>query len=334
VPEASRLAPPSEIDRSGAPIVPETDVPRCEVCGRDDFVDAAYGYDYELITCRNEWRFVRCSGCGHIWLNPRPADEALAVIYPSSYYAYNYETISPLARRGKEFLDRRKLGKILSYCAELPKTYLDVGCGDGRYLEVMARRGVDRRSLYGLELDAETVSLLQQRGLQVSCQRVENCDFDEGSFDLITMFHVIEHVDHPREVVQRLARWLRPGGVLALETPNTDSLDARLFREGTWGGYHIPRHWHLFNPEAFRTLVRSTGLDVEALRYETGHSFWMYSFHHVIRYGRRPRIKLATAFDPLKSVVPLIGFTGFDRLRSMLGAKTSAMLLIAKKPAS
>jgi 2-polyprenyl-3-methyl-5-hydroxy-6-metoxy-1,4-benzoquinol methylase len=146
------------------------------------------------------------------------------------------------------------------------------------------------------------------------------------------MFHVIEHVESPRAVVQRLVRWLRPGGVLALETPNTESMDARIFRSGTWGGYHIPRHWHLFNPSTFRSLLESEGLIVEAVKYETGHAFWMYSLHHKLRYARRPKARLARFFDPFKSVLPLAAFTAFDRARSLVGAKTSAMLFIARKP--
>jgi hypothetical protein len=55
---------------------------------------------------------------------------------------------------------------------------------------------------------------------------------------------------------------------------------------------------------------------VQTIRYQTGHSFWMYSFHHALRYGEHSRCRLAHAFDPLASVAPLIGFTGFDRQRA------------------
>jgi hypothetical protein len=133
-------------------------------------------------------------------------------------------------------------------------------------------------------------------------------------------------------VVERLAEWLRPGGVLALETPNTDSLDARLFADGYWGGYHIPRHWHLFKPETMTSMLESVGLQVEAVQFQTGHAFWMYSLHHRLRYGAKPKPRLAKWFDPLESVLPLVAFTGFDRARATVGARTSAMLHIARKP--
>jgi SAM-dependent methyltransferase len=329
------LQTPPEIAASGAPEVAEVRVDVCDVCGSTAFHEIAAGYDYELLTCTNRWHYVKCDDCGMVWLNPRPAVDALATIYPPTYYAYNYDQLSPIARKGKEALDALKLRSILAVGGgATPTKYLDVGCGDGRYLEIMATKGVPRSDLYGLELDERIVGELQAKGFNAHCERVESStSIPEGAFDLITMFHVIEHVASPREVVQRLFEYLKPGGVLAMETPNIDSLDARLFAKGTWGGFHIPRHWYLFDPSTFRRLATDAGLDVTGIKYQTGHAFWSYSLHHRLRYGAHPRHRAARFFDPLTSVPPVLAFTAFDRARSMVGAKTSAMLLLAKKPA-
>lgn len=333
MPDPTGPQPPAEIAASGAPLVAEHPVPACDVCGGTETEPVAWGYDFELLTCRNRWRFVRCDACGHVWLDPRPDVDALDVIYPPTYYAYNYDAISPVARKAKELLDARKLAGILRSSGATPSAYLDVGCGDGRYLEVLARRGLPRSSLYGLELDERTVAGLRDRGFQAHCERVETTiRFADGSLDLITMFHVIEHVASPRAVVERLASWLTPGGVLALETPNIDSLDARLFRRGTWGGFHIPRHWHLFSRSTLTRLLESVGLEVVSVRYQPGHAFWMYSLHHELRYRDRPRPRLARAFDPFRSVPPLAAFTAFDVARAAIGARTSAILVVARKP--
>jgi hypothetical protein len=131
----------------------------------------------------------------------------------------------------------------------------------------------------------------------------------------------------------RVAEWLEPGGIVAVETPNLDSLDRRLFTDGFWGGYHIPRHWHLFTPETLERLLRAAGLEPVATAYQTGHSFWMYSVHHRLRYGPEPRPKLARRFDPFGGVVVLAAVTAFDLARAALGARTSAMLMVARRPA-
>ncbi len=311
-------------------------VESCAVCGSREWSPFADGFDYELRTCRNRWHFVACSSCDHVRLHPRPRADTLGVIYPSNYYAYNYDTqVSPLARMAKAWLDRRKFAGILTHLARPPRNYLDVGCGNGRFLDLMAERGLPPERLYGLELDQPTVDRLKARGYQAFCERVEECqDIPAGSIDLATMFHVIEHVDRPDAVIRHLADWLAPGGVLALETPNLNSWDARLFRDHYWGGYHIPRHWHLFTPDTLAKLLTAAGLDVVTVEYQTGHSFWLYSIHHRLRYGAPPHPGLAAHFNPMGgSLLALAAATGFDKIRGALGVPTSAMLLIARKPA-
>jgi 2-polyprenyl-3-methyl-5-hydroxy-6-metoxy-1,4-benzoquinol methylase len=332
--EAWRLNPaPEEFLRVNSPLIETEPVPQCSVCGNSEFTEFAVGFDYELLTCKNAWRFVRCSTCRHVWLNPRPAVKTLPVIYPPTYYAYNYGKINPVARNAKEWLDRRKIQKIIDVHQGSLRTYLDIGCGDGRFLRVLEKLGVPRSGLYGLELDQSVVNQLHESGYpHVFCERVEDCSsIPEGSLDLVTMFHVIEHVDDPAAVVRQIYGWLSPGGTFALETPNVDSLDARLFQPTYWGGYHIPRHWHLFAPDTIARLLTNNGFEVVATAFQTGHSFWMYSLHHLLRYGHGSHPRAGQWFDPMKSLFGLAGFTAFDLLRGRFGAKTSAMLVLGRK---
>ena len=278
---------------------------------------------------------VRCLACDHVWLNPRPAVGSLGVIYPAHYYAYNFATrVHPIAVRGKAWLDRRRMAAIVSRLGKTPTSYLDVGCGDGRFLRTMERAGVSRDQLYGLELDRGVAGRLRSEGFQVDCARVEDATLvADGTLDLVTMFHVIEHVDRPVATVEKLARWLAPGGLLAVETPNRESADARLFRRTFWGGYHFPRHWNLFTTEGVAGMLERAGLTVRGVVYQTGHSFWLYSIHHWLRYGPLGMPRLARVFDPIGALVPLVLATGVDKLRAALGFRTSAVLLLAEKRA-
>ena len=325
---------PSPVDRPGSPVIPVFAVPACMVCGESRSTMIAQGYDYEIQTCANLWSVWRCARCGASRLDPRPDVSALPVIYPSSYYSYAMsETLSPFVLWGKGVLDRLKFGAILRALRNPPRSFLDIGCGDGHYLKLIAKMGVAPDRIFGIELGASQA--LRESGFRIFDRRVEECDeIASRSLDLVTMFHVIEHVADPVLVLRRVCDWLSDEGILALETPNMDALDARLFRKSWWGGYHFPRHWVLFDPASIRTAIESAGLEIVSVRYQTGHSFWLYSFHHALRYnGRFPMPRLARLFDPLRSKLMLALFTALDILRRAVGMKTSAMLILARRKA-
>lgn len=318
---------------SRVPPVATEDVFACPLCGQSRYARYASGYDYELLTCGNEWQFVQCEGCTHVWLTPRPAVSALSTIYPPHYYAYNFTTrVHPVAVAAKTWLDDRKLRSIFRSSGARPASYLDVGCGSGRMLRSAKRYGIPSAGIHGLELDDAVVASLRAEGYDVWSERVEQCDkIPEASLDVCTMFHVIEHVDDPAAVLRKLASWVRPGGVLAVETPNIDSLDRRLFADGYWGGYHIPRHWNLYTAGTLERHLRETGFEPFATIYQTGHAFWMYSFHHWLLYEGKPWPRLARLFDPFQGLPLLATFTLFDKVRAALGMKTSAVLVLARR---
>lgn len=321
-------------DRAGGPVIPVFAVPACVVCGESRSTMIAQGHDYEMQTCANLWSVWKCVGCGASRLDPRPDLSALPVIYPSNYYSYAMsDTLSPFVLWGKGVLDRWKFGGILRALQRPARSFLDVGCGDGHYLALMAKSGVARDRIFGIELGAS--KKLRESGFSIFDGRVEECDsIAPNSLDLVTMFHVIEHVADPVLVLSRIHGWLSQDGILALETPNIDSLDARLFRRSWWGGYHFPRHWVLFDPVSIAKALEQAGLEVVSIRYQTGHSFWLYSFHHALRYNSRlPMPRLARLFDPLRSKVMLILFTALDIVRRAIGMKTSAMLILARRKA-
>lgn len=304
----------------------------CTVCGARGWREEGLASDFEYETCSNVWAYRSCSGCGHVQIHPLPAPETLRVIYPPTYYSYVMEdTVHPLALRVKQWLDRSKFRGIVEHLPRAVTSYLDVGCGDGRYLQMMIDSGADRSRVYGVELDARAVGTARAQGLQVLESRIEDAaELSSGAFDLITMFHVIEHVERPDRVILRLKELLAPGGILAIETPNFACIDARLARRRFWGGYHAPRHWHVFTTESLRRLLTRSGLTVQRVRYQTGHAFLLWTLHHWLKYGRRmPR--LAAWAHPLKNVPLLALATGFDLMRIALGFRTSAMLMVAQK---
>ena len=153
------------------------------------------------------------------------------------------------------------------------RAVLDIGGGDGRELAVL--READTRVGYTavVDLDEASASAAQARGHEYFCTRVE--DFrTERRFDLVMLQNLIEHVADPVGVLSNLAELLSPTGVIFVRTPNHDSIDARLFRNRSWTGYHCPRHWVLFDKPSFERAVTTAGLATTQFRYIQGASFW------------------------------------------------------------
>ena len=306
----------------------------CCVCGSDQAAEVASGQDYEYETTAQVFHFTRCISCGHLFLNPRPAIEELPAIYPPDYYSYNYnQAVHPVARSAKDWLDERKARRWLRNVATKAPRFLDVGCGDGRYLRLFQSWGVPKGQLWGTELDARVVEKLQGEGFQVRKGAIEAvqdlpCEF----FDLIVMLQVIEHVADPAAVVAKLEKLLSPSGVLVIETPNVESLDFHLFQRRYWGGYHFPRHWNLFTPKTLNRLLKHASLQLVEISYLPAHTFWVYSIHHTVKYKYGFRT-LARLLNPFRNVPLLAMATGFDLLRAALGSATSNMQVVVRKAA-
>jgi hypothetical protein len=145
--------------------------------------------------------------------------------------------------------------------------------------------------------------------------------------DLFVLNQVIEHVPHPDRLLTMLASALAPGGHIALETPDTDGLDARWFAGRYWGGYHIPRHMVLFNQRNLRTLVERCGLQVIESARLASPAFWVQSLRNRLSESRVPQLAPFCTLDN----APLVAlFTVFDRLAAPI-AGTSNQRLVARR---
>lgn len=306
------------------------------MCESSEASQVATGLDFEYFSCDDSFAMHQCKLCGNIYLNPRPTQDELSVIYPSTYYSYNYsDAVHPLARMAKDFLDSRKIRKWVSFLKKKTDLcVLDVGCGDGRYLKLLhERHGVPKDQLFGVEMSEKQIACLNSdgfRGFYGTLSEVAGA-LKHNQFDLIVLLQVLEHLPEPLKDMQTLAGMLRPGGVLIVETPNTNSVDFKLFKRRYWGGYHFPRHWNLFNESVLKKICDSVELKVVAFNYLPAQTFWIYSLHNAI--VDHPQTKwMARFLNPFQNIVLLCIFTAFDIIRAGLGFKTSNIQLIATRP--
>jgi len=247
------------------------------------------GIDFEYGTCANEFHFVRCRGCGHHYLREVPAPAELTTIYPAHYGNYESGRSRSLTFRVKTSLDRRWL-RGLTRNEVPPRAVLDVGCADGRMLELCREVFPEAERLEGAEISEQAARAARARGHTVHIGSIEDIELRPGTYDLILLQQVIEHVYAPDRVCRKLAEALRPGGLVVFETPTTDCLDFRLFHRRFWGGYHFPRHFHLLSESSLRALCQRAGLEWVSTSYRPQPVHWAWTLHHYLRAHSWPAV--------------------------------------------
>jgi 2-polyprenyl-3-methyl-5-hydroxy-6-metoxy-1,4-benzoquinol methylase len=161
---------------------------------------------------------------------------------------------------------------------------LDVGCGNGEYLDNMRRAGWE---VTGVEPDEESVRMGRSHfGLEIHHGVLEDVCLPEGTFDVITMQHVVEHLSDPVQTLQSAYSLLRPGGRLVVVTPNVDSLARRLFSRH-WASWDPPRHLFLFSNRTLRRALTEAGFNVRKAWTPTRTARWVVQVSRQIRrYGK------------------------------------------------
>jgi 2-polyprenyl-3-methyl-5-hydroxy-6-metoxy-1,4-benzoquinol methylase len=215
-----------------------------------------------------------CKRCGYVFNNPRPTLAALIAFY-SQPAKYDHWLAEEPAR---DTLWRRRL-KLFQPIAK-PGSLLDVGAGIGQFLAI-ARAYFSE--VCGTEVSESAIHIARQKyNLQLLAGEVQTVEFGNKKFDNITIFHVLEHVPNPKQVIERCASLLVDGGTLAIAVPNDlQSYRGKRFlrtfaarRLGRFARVGLPKivldgslpeiHLSHFTPEVLRRLLEQSGFSVIA----------------------------------------------------------------------
>jgi SAM-dependent methyltransferase len=300
---------------------------RCPHCG-PDFVrqPCGRGVDYEYRTTgAQEFTFVRCGSCRTIVLDPRPSDAEIPALYPPDYEPYRFDELPALIRWGRDLVQSRKVRELLRWAPQ-GATIVDIGCGAGAALRLIAKFAPAGRRLIGWDFPGPHLDQLRGAGFETIAAPIVPANVPV-EVDVFVMNQVIEHVTEPDALLRALHAALRPGGIVFIETPDTDGLDARWFRTGLWGGYHIPRHMVLFNRAGLRSLLEKSGFRVLASASLPSPAFWIQSLHHLSE--ARGLLRLARLCS-LRNLGLVGAFTALD-LFSGKFASTSNQRVVAER---
>jgi 2-polyprenyl-3-methyl-5-hydroxy-6-metoxy-1,4-benzoquinol methylase len=246
------------------------------------------------------FRVIACKLCGHVYVNPRLSAERLHEMYQEEYWT---------SERAKEFgysqyLEERELyertylrrSETIERYKRQPGRVLDVGCAAGFFLRVMSQKGWDTT---GVEISAPMVDYATKLlGLPAVHQGdLFSVDLEPESFDVITMWDVIEHLENPIEHLQAAHRLLHRNGILVIETQNVRAPFARLLGR-KWQHYKHEEHLYHFHPESLDRLLAAAHF--EAVENTPRHGGKYISMHFLQeRVGRLHPI-LSVLAAPLK----------------------------------
>jgi SAM-dependent methyltransferase len=304
-----------------------TETVLCCLCGSGEHTIVGAGRDFEYRSCSTDWKFVRCAGCGHHYLRERPSQEALTTVYPPHYGNYANSANPGLAFRLKAAMERHTLRRLTA--GQKVTAVFDVGCGDGRLLDVVKGACPTANRLAGCEISSFAAQNARKKGYDVEIGSFESLAFASDSFDLVALIQVLEHLCDPPGAIHKIAGMLRAGGRVLIETPSTDCLDFRLFKRRHWGGYHFPRHFNLFVREHVEKLLRAAGLEPISYAVKLQPVHWVWTAHHWFEEKGAPAY-FYSAFH-IKNPFWLSLATLIDAPQVLLSGKSSNMQIVAQK---
>lgn len=264
--------------------------PSCYVCGSRG--ERLYsGLSDKLFGAPGTWSVKKCanSNCVTLWLDPMPLEEDIGLAYVTYHThvssdgvgnarpagLFGYVAAGYIARRWPSlgvsspwgqmvlgaviYVFPHRRAEIDAQFLCLPegegKRLLDVGCGSGKTLDLMSRRGWQCE---GIDFDPAAVDRARSQDLPVVQGTLHSQKYAANSFDAVVLSHVIEHVHQPLELLIECYRILKPGGRLIVLTPNCRSMGHRIYGLN-WRGLEAPRHLHLFSRNSLRSLAEKAG---------------------------------------------------------------------------
>jgi 2-polyprenyl-3-methyl-5-hydroxy-6-metoxy-1,4-benzoquinol methylase len=209
---------------------------------------------------REPWHIYACSQCGLGFLDPRPSEKDIKNLYGENYFDDNYDhPADPATPQFRKMLSL-KSSHIRFFRKMKPRgRLLDMGCGYGYFLAACREKGYE---VEGLDISEWAVRYAtEELGLSVALGGLGGNALFQEKFDIITMWHFLEHTPDPHAALRSAKGWLKKDGILVVEVPNYQGTDAQK-RWQDWEGWSLPHHlWH-FTKKTLGLLLQMHGFRV------------------------------------------------------------------------
>ena len=210
---------------------------------------------------KEDFHICECLTCGLLYTMPRPPKEKIGDYYKSDEYYSHQENkkgfIPKLYETVKKVNLKHKYG--IATKGMQPGKLLDIGCGVGDFLHTAENKGWQCTGIEPSE-DAKEIAHKRMKAPIYNSEQLEQ--LPDKSFDLITMWHVLEHVDDLKWQVEQLQRLVKPNGRIVIAVPNYKSYDGQFYQEH-WAAYDVPRHLNHFSRNTITKIFKANNLILE-----------------------------------------------------------------------
>jgi len=224
---------------------------KCILCGSPN---------REPLIRKESWQVYRCTECNLGFLDPRPSEADLQKLYQNEYFNENYDGgIEPGTDQFKKRLSGEDHRVRFIRSVKPSGRLLDIGCGYGYFPAACRESGYD---VQGMDIsDWAARYAIERLNIPVTIGQLEHVSLPPEYFDIITMWHFLEHTRNPVQTLLRAKQWLKKDGFMVIDVPNYAGTDATKEWDN-WVGWQLPYHFYHFTPESLNGLLKKCGFRV------------------------------------------------------------------------
>ncbi|MFA8298658.1 MAG: class I SAM-dependent methyltransferase [Hyphomicrobiales bacterium] len=259
----------------------------CPICG--SVALKSYMTTKDFFLTQEEFSISECSDCHFKFTNPRPEPEQLGKYYKSEEYISHSNNKKGFVNGIYQAVRQYTLAKKFQAITKIKKEgkILDIGCATGELLNFFQQ---NKWETLGIEPDPDARNLAETNYNLDVREEEDIANLEDKSFDVITMWHVLEHVANLQERAERLSQLVKDDGLVVIAVPNIDSWDAKHYGD-KWAAIDVPRHLYHFSQKNMETLMQQHGFKLIKTKPMVFDSFYVSLLSEKYKNGKPSLIK-------------------------------------------